>query len=65
MGLQLTISSSDVLPSSLSESAGVDFHLLFDNVPLAACRFPIRAVDSFLFRPMAGNQDNKCFQGRN
>jgi len=42
-----------------------DFHHLSDNVPLAACKFPIRALEAFLFRPMAGNEDDECFQGRN
>ena len=55
----------DVLPSSLSESAGVDFRHLSDNVPLAVCKFPICALEAFLFRPMAGNEDDECFQGRN
>jgi len=51
--------------SAQSESAGVDFRRLSDNVPLAACKFSIRALEAFLFRTMAGNEDDECFQGRN
>jgi len=63
-----TISSSDVLPSSLSDkfdSAGVDLCRLPENLSLAMCKFSMRAFEAFRFCGMAENEDNECFQGHN
>ena len=63
-----TISSSDVLPSSLSDkfdSAGVDLCHLPEAVSLVDCKFPMHDLEAFRFCDMAENEDNECFQGCN
>ena len=65
---KFTISSSDVLPSSLSDkfdSAGVDLRHLPEAVSLVDCKFPMHALEAFCFCDMAENEDNECFQGCN
>ena len=37
-----------------SDSPGVDFRCLSSNDLLAACKFSMRALDAFRFRPIAG-----------
>ena len=51
--------------SDRSDSAGVDFRRLSGNDPLAACKFPMRALEAFRFRPIAGDEDDECLQGDN
>ena len=43
----------------------MDFRRLSGNDLLAACKFPIRALEAFSFRPIAGVRDDECFQGDN
>ena len=46
-------------------SAGVDFRRLSGNELLAACKFPIRALEAFRFRPIARVRGDECLQGDN
>ena len=51
--LRHTISLLDVPPSNKFDSAEVDLHHLSGNDLLAACKFPMCALDAFRFCPIA------------
>jgi hypothetical protein len=44
-----------------SDSAGVDFRRLSGNELLATCKFSMRALDAFHFRPIAGVREMSVF----